>query len=228
MTKRTDIERYIDIIEDIVIKSCRRTFGRYKTTKNNKKENSVPWWNTHLTVMRKEVNAKRLFQRTTNDIALQERRKEKYKEVKREYQTEINKAKVNSWKEFCNVGASVKPWSQVYKIAAGKTKGISGMTTITKPDGTETTDLQETINEIIDHLYKEGDGEETPHHKRIRKAVDKPIHTEDDAEFTPEEIKRTIVSFSPKKAPGMDGINRDIPKSISHSPVSLQLCTTNA
>jgi len=115
ITKGNDIERHIDIIDDIIIKSCRRTFGRYKITKNNKKESSVPWWNTHLTVMRKEVNAKRrLFQRTVNDIVLRERRKEKYKEVKREYQNEINKAKINSWKEFCNVGASVNLWSQVY------------------------------------------------------------------------------------------------------------------
>ena len=127
--------------------------------------------------MRKEVNAKRrLFQRTVNYIDLRETRKEKYKEVKREYQMEINKAKINSWKEFCNVGASVNPWSQVYKIAAGKTKGVSRMTTITRPDGTETTDLQEIINEILDHLYKGGNREETPHHKSIRKAADEPIH----------------------------------------------------
>jgi hypothetical protein len=161
--------------------------------------------------MRKEVNAKRrLFQRTVNDIVLSEKRKVKYKEVKREYQNEINKAKINSWKEFCNVGASVNPWSQVYKVAAGKTKGVSGMTAITRPGGTETTNLQETINEILDHLYKEDDGEETPHHKSIRKAVDEPTHTEDDVECTPEEIQRTIESFSQKKAPGLDGITGGI------------------
>ena len=69
------------------------------------------------------------------------------------------------------------------------------MTTIIRPHGTETTGLQETVNEILDHLYK-GDGEENPHHKSIRKAVDEPIHTEDDVEFTPEETKHTIESFS--------------------------------
>jgi hypothetical protein len=59
MTKGTDIERNIDIMEDIIITTCRKTFGRYKTTKNNRKKNSIPWWNNHLTVMRKEVNSKR-------------------------------------------------------------------------------------------------------------------------------------------------------------------------
>jgi hypothetical protein len=137
MTKGTDIEWNIDIMENIIITTCRRTFRRHKTT-NNRKKNSVPWWNNHLTVIRKKVNAiRRLFQRTKNDLALRERRKEKYKEAKRNYQAEINQAKINSWKEFCNVEASVNPWSQVYKIAAGKTKEVSKMTTITRPDGTD-------------------------------------------------------------------------------------------
>jgi len=100
----------------------------------------------------------------------------------------------------------VNPWSQVYKIATGKTKEVNKMTTINRPDGTETTKLQETINEILDRLYKEDGEEEKPNHKSIRKAVEEPIHTEDDVEFTPEEIKHTIESFGQKKAPGPDGI----------------------
>ena len=89
-----------------------------------------------------KVNAnRRLFQRTKNDEALRERRKVTYKEAKRNYQAEINKAKLNSWKEFCNVAASANPWSKVYKIAAGKTKEVSKRTTIIRPDGTETNGL---------------------------------------------------------------------------------------
>jgi len=110
LAKGIDIERNIDIIEESIITTCRRTFGRHKTTNNNRKKNSVPWSNTHLTSMRKKVNAnRRLFQRTKNDEALRERRKATYKEAKRNYQAEINKAKLNSWKEFCNVAASVNP-----------------------------------------------------------------------------------------------------------------------
>ena len=70
-----------------------------------------------------KVNAnRRLFQRTKNVMVLRERRKATYKEAKRCYQDEIKKAKFNSWKEFCNVAASVNPWSQVYKIGLGKQK----------------------------------------------------------------------------------------------------------
>jgi len=50
--------------------------------------------------MRKKVNAnRRLYQRTKNDEALRERRKTTYKEAKRNYQAEISKAKLISWKE---------------------------------------------------------------------------------------------------------------------------------
>ena len=104
----------------------------------------------------------------------------------------------------------MNPWSQVYKIATGKTKEVNKMTTINRPDGTETTKLQETINEILDRLYKEDGEEEKPNHKSIRKAVEEPIHTEDDVEFTPEEIKHTIESFGQKKASGPDGITGGI------------------
>jgi low affinity Fe/Cu permease len=73
--------------------------------------------------MRKRVNAFiRLHQRTKNDEVLRESRKQKYVEAKRQYQAEIKKEKGNSWKEYCNVAASTNPWSQVYKLAAGKTR----------------------------------------------------------------------------------------------------------
>ena len=44
--------------------------------------------------------------------------------------------------------------------------------------------------------------------------LDEPIYTEDDAEFTLEEIKQTTDSFSQKKAPGLDGITGGIYKTV--------------
>jgi hypothetical protein len=53
LAKGIDIERVIDKIEEAIISTCRRTFGRHKTI-NNRKKNSVPWWNTHLTAIREK------------------------------------------------------------------------------------------------------------------------------------------------------------------------------
>ena len=161
--------------------------------------------------MRKKVKAnRRLYQRTKSDKDLRERRKATYNETKRAYQTEMKKAKFISWKEYCNLAASTNPWSQVYKLAAGKAREQSKMTTVRKPDGTETTSLHETASVILDYLLTEDNGDDNPHHKNIRRAIEEPIHTDDDAEFTQEEIKSTIESFNYKKAPGLDGITGEI------------------
>jgi len=93
-------------------------------------------------MMRKRVNAcRRPYQRTRIDEKLRESRKQKYIEEKRKYQAGINHKKLNSWKEFCNVTASTNPWSQVYKLTSGKIRPKSIMTTLTKPDGSETTSI---------------------------------------------------------------------------------------
>ena len=63
------------------------------------------------------------------------------------------------------------------------------MTTIRKPDETETTSLHETANVILEYIFTEDSGEDNLHHKNIRKAIEEPIHTDEDAEFTQEEIK---------------------------------------
>ena len=80
------------------------------------------------------------------------------------------------------------------------------MTTLRKPDGSETTSIQETMNAVLDYLYTEDREEETLHHKTLRKNLEEPINTSDDEEFSREEIKQTIDSFNHKKAPGIDGI----------------------
>jgi coproporphyrinogen III oxidase-like Fe-S oxidoreductase len=47
--------------------------------------------------------------------------------------------------------SSSNPWSQVYKLATGKPRTSSVMTTLRKPDGTETSSLQETMNIMLDN-----------------------------------------------------------------------------
>ena len=119
--------------------------------------------------------------------------------------------KLNSWKEFCNVEASINPWSQVYKLAAGKTRANSIMTTLRKPDGSETTSIQDTMKVMLEYLFAEDrEDEETLHHKNIRKYIEEPLNTRDNVAFSREEIKQMIDSFNKKKAPGIDGITGGI------------------
>jgi hypothetical protein len=123
--------------------------------------------------MRKRTNAcKRLFQRTKNDEALRDNRKQHYIEAKRKYQTGIKKEKFNSLKEYCNVAASTNPWSQVYKFAAGKTRASNIMTTLKKPDGTETSSIRETMEVMMDYIFTEDEEEDTLLQENIRKTTE--------------------------------------------------------
>ena len=203
----SDLEQNIQLMEEAIQSACRRTFQHPLTNKRRGNYKSVPWWNVELTVMRQKVNAnRRLYQRTKNDEALREKRKATYMEAKRKYKTEIKKARASSWKEYCNVTASLNPWSQVYKLASGKAKTANIMTTIRKPDGTETTSLHETLNAILDYLLTEDSLLDNPHHKTVRRVIEEPIHTNEDVDFSREEVQNAIDSFNPKKAPGLDGL----------------------
>jgi hypothetical protein len=64
---------------------------------------------------------------------------------------------------------------------------------------------------ILERLIpKDEKAEETVHHKRIRTLIGEPVKTEDDRDFTAEEIKQTIKSIDYKKAAGEEGITSKI------------------
>jgi sRNA-binding protein len=106
-------------------------------------------------VMRKRVNANRRHCQRKKNETLRKRRKEVYLKLRREYKTELKKARTSSWKEYCNVAASINPWSQVYKLATGKNRTNNIMTEIKKPDGKVTTNLHETLHTIFDYILTE-------------------------------------------------------------------------
>jgi len=206
-----NLEYYTDLLEETITTACRKTFPLPAANKKNNNHKSVPWWKPELTVLRKRVNAKRrLYQRTKNDQTLRERRKESYQQLRKEYKTELKKTRTSSWKEYCNLTASINPWSQVYKLASGKNRTNNIMTTIKKPDESETSNLIETLNTIFDYIFTEDQVTDNSHHHIITQAIEEPTYTEDDVDFSREEIQNVIDSFNQKKAPGLDGFTGGI------------------
>ena len=47
------------------------------------------------------------------------------------------------------------PWNEVYRLAAGNRKGQTQTTTLRKPDGTLTADLNETLQLMLHHFAPE-------------------------------------------------------------------------
>jgi hypothetical protein len=106
--------------------------------------------------MRKRLNAlRRRYQRTRNNEDLRQQRKAQYTEGKARYASTIKKEKISSWKEYCNLTSSTNPWNEVYKLAAGKRKHNTQLSTWRKPDGSLTKDIRETLQHMLEHFVPE-------------------------------------------------------------------------
>ena len=162
--------------------------------------------------MRKKINAtRRRYQRTLQDSNLHETRKLQYLQEKMAYGATLRKAKVQSWKQYCNATTSANPWNMVYNLATGKMRSCSTLSTIRRPDGTVTSGMAETVNVMMEH-FTPADEEVTDreYHKLIRAQNKTPVTTEDDKPFSTAEIRDAIYAMNRNKAPGEDGITADI------------------
>jgi hypothetical protein len=164
--------------------------------------------------MRKTTNTlRRKYQRTRDNAEQREENKTKYFEQRAKYAAAIRKEKTKSWKEYCNLTTEANPWNAIYRLAAGKKKTNTQLTTLRKPDGSLTKDTRETLSLMIEYFTPEDNElEDNNYHKQVRDTTDRPINTPDDYEFTIEEIRGVIEGMKNKKAPGEDGLTAEIHK----------------
>jgi hypothetical protein len=143
--------------------------------------------------MRKKTNAlRRRYQRTLNNEELREYRRKQYIEGQKEYQVEIRKEKIKSWKQYCNTSPN-NPWNAAYKLATGKIGRKDTLTTLQKPDGAKTANLIETMKLLIEKLIPEDNSRnDTDQHRNIRRLTEQPIETTDDREFSQDEVSLLV------------------------------------
>ena len=142
---------------------------------------------------------------------MREAKKQQYLQEKRKYEATLRKTKIQSWKQCCNSTTSSNHWNTVYKLATGKIKSGSTLSTLRNPDGSVTTGMAETVLYMIDTFAPENVGEsDNEYHKLIRAQTKTPITIEDGEQFTPAEIKDAINEMNKNKAPGEDGITSDV------------------
>jgi hypothetical protein len=192
-----NVEAAVDTLQEAITMSCNKTFKTVASEQKVTDHKSVTWWTQELTTKRKILNVmRRRFQRTHNS-ELRESRKNTYHEERSNYQAAIKREKLKSWKEYCNLTPSSNPWDAVYRLASNKNRKSSTMTTILKPDGSYTSNLNETTQAVLEHLItKDDQTEDTEHHKIIRKQIKEPIKTADDRELTPAEVKSAIENLT--------------------------------
>jgi len=126
------VDELVDTAFSCITAACNTAFKVSRGAKPLIKNTTVSWWTEELTVLRKKTTALRRRYRTTNNENLRQVRKEKYFNGRREYEGKMQEAKLKSWKTFCTISDGVNPWNIVYKIAAGKIRTTTRLTTLEK------------------------------------------------------------------------------------------------
>jgi len=130
---------------------------------------------------------------------------------RREVQIELNNRKFQSWKQYCEVSSAINPWNEVYKLASGKHKKTTTLTTVRLPNGQLTTDTKSTLNAMLNHFVpSDNECSDNQHHRSIRQETKASIDTPDDNIFTANEVGNVIWQMKPSKTPGIDGITSNI------------------
>ena len=163
-----------------------------------KKGNRPPWWNPHLTNLKREVfKLKRRANRAPDCQAT----KECYRQARTEYKLEIKDAKSKNWQKFCTEIQSLNSTARLHKIM--KTGNREEIGALKDSDGNYTTTPEQTLQVLLDaHFPNNDDIPDAPitdtntgiNNFDIYKAI------------TAESVKASIGSFKPYKSPGIDGI----------------------
>jgi hypothetical protein len=102
----------------------------------------------------------------------------------------------------------------VYKLVARKRRDNTKLTTLGKPDESQTEDLREPLQLMLEHFTPDDkEDNDTELHKLARAQALEPADTDDDTDFTVEETRNAAASMDKKKAPGEDGITGEVYKS---------------
>jgi hypothetical protein len=94
---------------------------------------------------------------------------------------------------------------------AGKLRSKPTLSTLKACNNTYTTDMQSTVNQLMDHfVHEDSENSDREHHKRARQQVMEPLHTDNDDAFMKQEIQAVLDKFDPRKAPGKDALNSKV------------------
>ncbi|KAJ4441977.1 hypothetical protein ANN_11841 [Periplaneta americana] len=128
-------------------------------------------------------------------------------------------AKTKAWKEFCSSQSPQNPWGIIYKMCRKPENFNRSLNTIQTDNGF-TSNTYETASVLINKFFPD-DSIDTDMHKRTRLESELSPDTEDEPQFTAEEVERAIKKLNDKKAPGIDAISANIIKNIHTSCADL-------
>ncbi|XP_072400410.1 uncharacterized protein [Diabrotica undecimpunctata] len=184
-----------------------------KESSRKERKNRTPnqiWWSEELDKLKKATNkCRRKYQKETDPI--NKRRDElDYIASRRRYKDAIIQTKKTAIRQYLTNHDPDNPWNLGYKIIKKKEDSNSTLNTIRKPDGTYTTNRDDTIKYLHTKYFppdSENDDNET--HRALREK-EYTHDTENDTKFTQQEIHNTIRDMKNKKATATDGLSKEL------------------
>ena len=181
---RTDMSA--EQLTEALTKACDITMPRSSEPKNSRRP--AYWWNEEIRSLRaKCLKARRLMQRTRDENARAERRKELNKE-KHALNSAIKGSKRKGHKELCKE-VDGNPWGSAYRTAMKRLRGSS----------TPTETCPEKLSVIVKGLFPQHEPMTWPQQQRNQPDINsRPVSTE--------ELIAATKKMKANKAPGPDGI----------------------
>ena len=182
------------------LEHCIITAYNYSCKQSRGKTGKLPpWWNNHLTELKRKVFSLKRQAARNNDLATLEL----YRQTQREYKEEIKSSKSKGWQKFCTEMHDTNQTARIQKVLKlGKREEIGSLK---DNQGNYTTTPEHALKVLLDKHFpeKEDAGNNQEQYIDMETGID---NLDVYKAITLESVKSSIGSFKPYKSPGMDGI----------------------
>lgn len=137
-------------------------------------------------------------------------------EEKIKFQEIVKKAKEQGWKRFVSEDLASNPWGTVYKLAAEKILKNDILTTFKTGPQTETTEISDTLDHLLNSLLPDDDNNLSQQQKILKEEFNSiiPLPNYNAEDIEEDFLNFTIHNIQSKKAPGPDCLRGKLIKAL--------------
>ena len=168
-----------------------------------------PWWSDVLERHKRNVLSihHRLNQKKSRNIDITNEIRD-MRASKAAYAAAIRRASSSNFREFCAKQNKENVWSLTSRLI--KDAPTQRPPSTLKLATGYTTSAQQTADELNKHFYPDDDIDTNNRHFELRRRTGDRPPTEDEPDFTSEEVLDCLKSMNPNRAPGHDNLTSDI------------------
>ncbi|CAK1541875.1 unnamed protein product [Leptosia nina] len=199
------LEQTIITLTEIINDASTLTFP----IRNNGIKPRPPWWSDELQSLKEECI--RIHRRLHNSRGRppDPNTLDEYKTLKENYADKLKQTSTQSFRSFCSLQTKENVWSLTNRLL--KSRGPNPPPqTLRRKDNTYTNTAEETAQELLNHFYPDDGLDTDPAHTQIRNTSNDLPNTQNDPDFSQEEVLEILNNMNPNKAPGHDHLTSDI------------------